>query len=119
MLLKVHVHCCVSPLFIHYVYEPFYTIGSDFGFFSTRYVVQAGAPLPPQMVQIFTFEDTLPENTEGFIAFLELQESELDARDIGQVELVRSAYLVRINEPRKHMYTHCSLCNTFYMYGKY
>ena len=70
---------------------------TDFGAFSMRYAVRAGLPLPPQAVEILTLPDSSPEGTEGFIVFVEVQESELDERDVGQVELIRSAYLIRIN----------------------
>ena len=52
--------------------------------------------LPPPL-DIFAYIDGLAEETEGLVVYLELVESELDARDVGQVELERSTYLIRIN----------------------
>ena len=73
-------------------------IADDLSMFAMRYIVQAGAPLPPQTIQITTFADSLPEDAEGAILVLSFEESELDERDVGQVQLVRDSYLVRINE---------------------
>ena len=58
--------------------------------------MSAGAPLPPAIFQIIAIPDSLSEDTEGFIVYLELNESALDERDVGQVTLLRDAYLIRI-----------------------
>ena len=42
--------------------------------------------------------DGLAEELEGFVLFLEVIESELDPRDVGQVNLSRAVYLVTINQ---------------------
>ena len=66
--------------------------------FSARYLVSAGAPLPPLRIQISTILDSMPEDAEGAVLLLRFQESELDERDMEQVQLVRNSYLIRINE---------------------
>ena len=42
--------------------------------------------------------DGLAEELEGFVLYLDVMESELDPRDVGQVSLSRSVYLVVINQ---------------------
>ena len=42
--------------------------------------------------------DGLAEELEGFVLYLEVMESELDPRDVGQITLSRSVYLVVINQ---------------------
>lgn len=79
-------------MLIHFI------LADDLNLFSTRYIIQAGVPLPPQRIQISTVRDSLPEDAEGAILLLRFQELELDERDMGQVQLVRNSYLVRINE---------------------
>ena len=44
------------------------------------------------------YQDGEAEQLEGFILFLEIEESELDPRDVGNVSVSRSAYLIRINQ---------------------
>ena len=43
------------------------------------------------------YDDGIDEDVEGLIIFLEVMESELDPRDVGQIDLIRSAYLIRIS----------------------
>ena len=50
---------------------------------------------------IETYGDGLTESIEGLILFLEIQESGLDPRDVGNVSLSRSAYLLRIKQTSK------------------
>ena len=52
----------------------------------------------PNFFPLAAFPDGIPEQMEGFVLFLEIIESELDPRDVGNVSLSRSAYLVRIND---------------------
>lgn len=52
--------------------------------------------LPPPL-GIFPYIDGIAEEPEGLVAYLDLEESDLDPRDVGQVALERSTYLVRIN----------------------
>ena len=63
-------------------------------------------------IQAITFDEGLgDENVEGFIAFLELgEESEFDARDVGQVELVRNSYLIRITRKQICSAPHIIAC---------
>jgi hypothetical protein len=44
------------------------------------------------------YQDGEAEQSEGFVLLLEIEESELDPRDVGNVSLSRSVYLVRINQ---------------------
>lgn len=44
------------------------------------------------------YEDGEAEESEGFVLYLDLVESELDPRDVGLVNISRNAYLIRINE---------------------
>ena len=56
-------------------------------------------PVPPHL-GILAYIDGLPEETEGLVVYLELDESELDPRDVGQIALERNTYLIRINSSR-------------------
>ena len=59
--------------------------------------MRAGAPVAPVIFGIVARGDSLSEETEGFIVFLEIDENiNLDERDVGMVDLVRDTYLVRI-----------------------
>ena len=58
----------------------------------------AGGFVFPNFFLLAAFLDGIPEQTEGFVLFLEIIESELDPRDVGNVSLSRSVYLVRIND---------------------
>ena len=59
-----------------------------------------GGVLPdfPQYFTMSIYEDGLDEDTEGLILFLDIPESLLDPRDVGQIDLDRSVYLVTINQ---------------------
>ena len=59
-----------------------------------------GAVLPdiPQYFILPIYEDGLDEDTEGLILLLDIPESLLDPRDVGQIDLDRSVYLVTINQ---------------------
>ena len=59
--------------------------------------MSVGLVLVPPPLGIFAYIDGLPEETEGLVVYLELDESELDPRDVGQIALERSTYLIRIN----------------------
>ena len=52
----------------------------------------------PPPLGIYAYIDGLAEKIEGLVVYLELVESELDSRDVGQVALERSTYLIRINQ---------------------
>lgn len=58
--------------------------------------MRAGAPVAPIFFDISAVSDSLRENVEGFIVYLEADESTIDVRDVGQIDLVREAYVVRI-----------------------
>ena len=89
--LLLHTNCLLICLL--------FVLADDLNLFSGRYFVQAGAGfLPPVRIQINTILDSVPEDAEGAILLLRFQESELDARDVGQVQLLRNSYLIRINE---------------------
>ena len=52
----------------------------------------------PTLYFFGAYSDGIPEQREGLVLLLEIVESELDPRDVGNVSLSRSAYLVRIND---------------------
>ena len=54
---------------------------------------------PPQFnFDLPIYNDGIAEDVEGLILFLEVVESQLDPRDVGQVQLIRSAYLITISQ---------------------
>lgn len=55
------------------------------------------------------YEDGLEEDTEGFVLYMDVVESQLDPRDVGQIDLARTAYLVTINQSGIliHLHIHC------------
>ena len=53
---------------------------------------------PSMPLTLNAYQDGEAEQLEGFILYVEIDESELDPRDVGNVSLSRSAYLVRINQ---------------------
>ena len=61
-------------------------------------------PPIPQYLILSIYEDGVEEDTEGLILFVDIPESLLDPRDVGQIDLLRSVYLVTINE--SGMYIH-------------
>ena len=52
----------------------------------------------PNLYFLEAYSDGIQEQREGLVLFLEIIESELDPRDVGNVSLSRSTYLVRIND---------------------
>ena len=56
-----------------------------------------GSVAPPPRVGVSIHDDGVAEEVEGLVVLLEVVESELDERDVGQVDLIRSTYLGRIN----------------------
>ena len=59
--------------------------------------VAGGVFISPDL-SIEAYQDGIAEQSEGFVLLLEIDESELDPRDVGNVSLSRSVYLVRINQ---------------------
>ena len=59
---------------------------------------QAGGMFSPPELYLEAYQDGIAEQSEGFVLLLEIDESELDPRDVGSVSLSRSVYLVRINQ---------------------
>ena len=60
-----------------------------------------GGGFVPELFQPFLlsiYEDGLKEDTEGLILFVDVPESLLDPRDVGQIDLERNVYLVTIND---------------------
>ena len=60
-----------------------------------------GGGVLPDLHQYFVlpiYEDGLEEDTEGFVLYVDIVESQLDPRDVGQIDLARTAYLVTINQ---------------------
>ena len=58
----------------------------------------AGGSFFPPSLSLNAYQDGVAEQQEGFILYLEIVESELDPRDVGNVSISRSAYLIRINQ---------------------
>ena len=58
----------------------------------------AGGIFVPPSLSLNAYQDGIAEQPEGFVLRLEIVESELDPRDMGNVSLSRSVYLVRINQ---------------------
>ena len=58
----------------------------------------AGGFFIPSYLSLEAYQDGIAERSEGFVLLLEIDESELDPRDMGNVSLSRSVYLVRINQ---------------------
>ena len=58
----------------------------------------AGGSFSPPSLSLNAYQDGVAEESEGFILYLEIVESELDPRDVGSVSVSRSAYLIRINQ---------------------
>ena len=58
----------------------------------------AGGFIFPPTLSLDAYQDGVAEQSEGFVLLLEIEESELDPRDVGNVSLSRSVYLVRINQ---------------------
>ena len=52
---------------------------------------------PPELY-LEAYQDGIAEQSEGFVLLLEIDELELDPRDVGNISLSRSIYLVRINQ---------------------
>ena len=70
--------------------------GEDFVAFSNTYNVNAGVALPPVFFNVSTILDDITEYAEGFFIYFDIQEFNLDPRDVNQVSLDRDAYLIRI-----------------------
>lgn len=76
-----------------------YSTGYDYDTINEVVRVYAGGFVAPGYINLYAYEDGLAEEeTEGFLIYLDLLESELDERDVGQVNLSRSVYLVRISQ---------------------
>lgn len=60
--------------------------------------VYAGGFVAPNFYFFGAYSDGIQEQREGLVLLLEIIESELDPRDVGNVSLSRSAYLIRIND---------------------
>jgi hypothetical protein len=58
----------------------------------------AGGVFLAPYLSLDAYQDGIAEQSEGFVLLLEIEESELDPRDVGSVSLSRSVYLVRINQ---------------------
>ena len=76
----------------------------DYQTVSRTYSVLAGGFIAPVFFGIEIYQEGVAENLEGFVLFLEIAESELDQRDIGNVSLSRSTYLLRINQTGKNIH---------------
>ena len=98
MTANLRLHCtsksvCQSNHFI----SPF-IIAYDYEAVDTTLSGLAGGFFLAPLLSLNAYQDGLAEQLEGFVLLLEIVQSELDARDVGNVSLSRSAYLVRINQ---------------------
>ena len=76
----------------------FFFVEYDYRNLNSTFSVYAGGTFSPSFLEIVTYYDGVTENLEGFVLFLEIAEPELDERDVGNVSLSRSTYLLRINQ---------------------
>lgn len=94
--------CQILSLFIHAAY--------DFESVNTTIAGLAGGIFFLPSLSLDAYQDGLLEQLEGFVLYLEIVQSELDDRDVGNASLSRSTYLVRINQ------SGVLKCKTYYMH---
>ena len=70
----------------------------DYRGLDTTVSVSGTGIIPSFVVPFETYQDGVREGAEGLVLYLDIDESELDPRDVGEVSLDRSFYLVRITE---------------------
>ena len=74
------------------------SVGFDYESINSTLSVFAGGTFAPVYVNLNAYEDGSAEEVEGFVIVLSLLDTELDSRDVGQVNISRSIYLIRINQ---------------------
>ena len=80
------------------IFFPFLTV-YDYRTIDRTISLTAGSPeYSNYELTLDAYLDGLAEELEGFVLYLDVIESELDPRDVGQVSLSRSVYLVVINQ---------------------
>ena len=83
-------------------FASFLTIIFNFTVYDYRSINRTISPTAGSLeyydITLDAYLDGLPEELEGFVLYLDVIESELDPRDVGQVNLSRSVYLVVINQ---------------------
>ena len=85
-------------LYIKLIFFPFLTV-YDYRTIDRTIFLIAGSPENSNYeLTLDAYLDGLAEELEGFVLYLDVIESELDPRDVGQVNLSRSVYLVVINQ---------------------
>ena len=87
---------CVSTPFCITLF--FVCIEFDYEAVDTTVLGLTGVMVDSSSLELNAYQDGEAEQLEGFVLFLEIAESELDPRDVGNVSVSRSAYLVRINQ---------------------
>jgi hypothetical protein len=75
----------------------------------------AGGIFISPSLSLDAYQDGEAEQLEGFVLYLEIVESELDPRDVGNVSVSRPAYLVRINQSGTAGYRVCAHDLKFYI----
>ena len=103
MTANLRLHCtskstCIAHLVtVQSLYFSIY-IAYDYEEVDTTLSGLAGGFFAPPSLSLNAYQDGVAEQLEGFVLLLEIVQSELDGRDVGNVSLSRSAYLVRINQ---------------------
>ena len=76
----------------------FPTTEYDFGYINRTIPIFAGGLFVPELLPLEAYEDGLSEELEGFVLLVYVDESGLDERDMGFVNVTRSTFLMRINQ---------------------
>ena len=84
----------------------------DFKAIDTTFTLYAGGSiLSRPYITLEAYQDGISEQVEGFSIFLEIEESGLDPRDVGQVSISRIHSFVRINQSSMyHISSYLSCC---------
>ena len=92
----------ISPIILlSFSHSLTYDIGGDFASSSSSFTFHSGLfPEIPVLIPGFSLptDDTEPEFTEGFVLYVEVDESRLDSRDVGRISIVNSVVLVSISD---------------------
>ena len=77
---------------------PFSAAGYDFRDIDTTLRIYAGGFFVPELLPLRVYEDGLSEEVEGFVLVVYVNETGLDERDVGFVNVSSYVYLIRINQ---------------------
>ena len=90
--------------------------GGDFDSHGSSFTFRSGLfPEPPVRIlgSSLPTDDTEPEFTEGFVLYVEVDESSLDSRDVGRISIVNSVVLVSILD------NNCELCTVVLLHFRF